>query len=205
MISILALDMTGPLVNPEKCCLVYNLNKYKPEAKRVWNLYLRNKLTPRELTFELIKLHRGLSEEIFEREIEKMKPYPEAKEFIQKVKQKGYKPVIISAEYYHLVEKIAKELGIEEYYGNVGIFNNRKLIDLEKPIIDDERKAEIAKRIKEKYKARKLIAVGDDRTNVKLFEVADFSIAYNPTCPEVEEVASICVRSNNLLELLRYL
>jgi len=205
MTKIIVFDMTGVLIDTGKGSLVDYLNKFCPGADEIWREYLRGKIPPHELSVRLAEKHKGLTKELFESIIKDMGPTEEAKIVVEEVKKRGYIPAIVSAEYMELVEKVAKELSIDEYYGNQAIFNNGVHTGkLKRPIIDDEEKERIALKLKRKYNADKLVAIGDDRTNVRMLKVADFSIAYNSTWPELEKVANVSI-NGDLIEILKYL
>jgi len=78
------------------------------------------------------------------------------------MKQKGFKPVILSCDYSELAKRIAEKLGIERYFSNKiiyeGIVHSGRL---KEPIIDEE----IKNLIKENL--NKLISIKEESKNLK--------------------------------------
>ena len=75
-----------------------------------------------ELAVSISKTHRGLSYDQIEDEAEKVEKYLYLKDFVERLK-KGYLIAIISAEYFNVVEKIAKELGIKDFFLAIKLFS----------------------------------------------------------------------------------
>jgi len=96
-------------------------------------------------------------------------------------------------------------LGIIHYFGNEIIFqNNKHSGKLREPIIEENEKARIALDLKKRYRINKMVSIGDDKTNMKLFKVSDFSIAFNGI-GSLRKIADVCVDSENILNLLEFL
>ena len=197
--KLLIVDLDGVLV---KESLAYRLTlRYRREGLKYWSLYSEGKISMTELAVNVAKTHMGLSYDQIVEETEKVEKYPHLKEFIERLKN-YYLIAIISAEYFNMVKKTAKELGIIHYFGNEIIFqNNKHSGKLWEPILEENEKARIALDLKKRYRINKMVSIGDDKTNMKLFKVSDFSIAFNGI-GSLRKIADVCIDSENILNLL---
>jgi phosphoserine phosphatase len=47
-----------------------------------------------------------------------------------------------------------------------------------------------------------MIAIGDSRGDLDLFRMAGFSVAFNSSCRDLDQMASVCVESQNLADVI---
>ena len=67
-----------------------------------------------------------------------------------------------------------------------------------------DKKAEWVKRILERFGVRpeETIAIGDSRGDLDMLQMAGFSIAFNSSCQDLDQIADLCVPSQNLAEII---
>ena len=67
-----------------------------------------------------------------------------------------------------------------------------------------DQKAEWVKRILEKFKVRseEVIAIGDSKGDLDMFQMVGFSIAFNSSCKDLDRIASVCIPSQNLADII---
>jgi hydroxymethylpyrimidine pyrophosphatase-like HAD family hydrolase len=60
------------------------------------------------------------------------------------------------------------------------------------------------KRILKQFDVRpeEVIAIGDSRGDLDMFQMVGFSIAFNSSCQDLEKTASLCVQSQNLADII---
>ena len=51
-------------------------------------------------------------------------------------------------------------------------------------------------------KPEEVIAIGDSVGDIDMFEMVGFSIAFNSSCRDLEQIASVCVQSQNLADII---
>jgi hydroxymethylpyrimidine pyrophosphatase-like HAD family hydrolase len=66
------------------------------------------------------------------------------------------------------------------------------------------KKAEWVEKILKQFdvKSEKVIALGDSIGDIDMFQMVGFSIAFNSSCRELEKVATVCVQSENLIDII---
>ncbi len=128
---------------------------------------------------------KGLSEEQIKAGAREIYPIEGARDFVDRVRKRGYFPVIISSDLQEAAESIAERVGIPQEFA----FGNRSVYEggvhqgrFQKPYVADEGKAKIARRLKRKMGAHTVTSIGDDSTNAALFGVSR-GIAFNADAP----------------------
>jgi phosphoserine phosphatase len=67
-----------------------------------------------------------------------------------------------------------------------------------------DQKAEWVKRILEQFHVRpqEVIAIGDSIGDIDMFQMVGFSIAFNSSCRDLDRIASACIPSQNLADII---
>ena len=67
-----------------------------------------------------------------------------------------------------------------------------------------DKKAEWVKRILQQYDVRpeEAIAIGDSKGDIDMFQMVGFSIAFNSSCEELDSIATVCIQSQNLADII---
>ena len=67
-----------------------------------------------------------------------------------------------------------------------------------------DKKAEWVKRILGRFEIRpeETIAIGDSRGDLDMLQMAGFSIAFNSSCQDLDQIADLCIQSQNLAEII---
>ncbi|MFB6075600.1 MAG: HAD family hydrolase [Candidatus Aenigmatarchaeota archaeon] len=114
--DLLILDLNGVLV---KETLANELTKkYRPEGEKYWKQYKKGEISATEIVKKVGKTLEDIEYSKFEEMADRISPVENSKEFASEIKEK-YKTAIISSDFDILPKKIANELGIKNYYGNV--------------------------------------------------------------------------------------
>ncbi|MFB6491231.1 MAG: HAD-IB family phosphatase [Thermoproteus sp. AZ2] len=74
-------------------------------------------------------------------------------------------------------------------------------------VVTNTNKGDVLRSVLSKYgiSPDEAIAVGDSETDIPLFRIAGFSIAFNPTSEAVARAANVVIRSHSLTPLAKYL
>ena len=51
-------------------------------------------------------------------------------------------------------------------------------------------------------KPEEVIAIGDSRGDIDMFQMVGFSIAFNSSCSGLDQIANICIQSQNLADII---
>ena len=51
-------------------------------------------------------------------------------------------------------------------------------------------------------KPEEVIAIGDSKGDMDMFQMVGFSIAFNSSCLELDQIANICIQSQNLADII---
>jgi phosphoserine phosphatase len=67
-----------------------------------------------------------------------------------------------------------------------------------------DKKAEWVRRILQKFnvKPEEAIAVGDSKGDIDMFQMVGFSISFNSSCSDLDKIASVCIQSNHLVDII---
>jgi hydroxymethylpyrimidine pyrophosphatase-like HAD family hydrolase len=67
-----------------------------------------------------------------------------------------------------------------------------------------DKKAEWVRKILNQFegKPEEVIVVGDSRGDIDMFQMVGFSIAFNSSCKELDQIASACIQSQNLADII---
>ena len=67
-----------------------------------------------------------------------------------------------------------------------------------------DKKAEWVRKILQKFDIRpeEAIAIGDSKGDLDMFHMAGFSVAFNSSCPDLDQMANICIQSQNLADII---
>jgi phosphoserine phosphatase len=67
-----------------------------------------------------------------------------------------------------------------------------------------DKKAEWVKRILEQFnvRAEEVMAIGDSIGDIDMFQMVGFSVAFNSSCSDLDKIANVCIRSQNLADII---
>lgn len=138
-------------------------------------------------------------------EIVKTVPFhPGAEALISHLKQKGLKLSMVSSGLSLLTNWVHQKYGFDHSVSNDllcedGILNGKVRIQ-----VHYDQKAEWVTRIlrQDEIRPEEVIAIGDSRGDLDMFQMVGFSVAFNSSCSDLEKIASVCIRSQNLADII---
>lgn len=157
-----------------------------------------------EAVRERVKLLTGLRVKHLEEIAENMHLTPGAEELVRSLKSMGYKIALISGGFTYFTDRLKEKLGLDYAFGNKLIIKNGFLTgEVEEPIIDGEKKADIIHWISEIEGISKdeIVAVGDGANDRFMLGNAGLSIAFNAK-KVLKQVADGVIDQKNLLSIL---
>jgi phosphoserine phosphatase len=138
-------------------------------------------------------------------EIVKTVPFhPGVDELIGHLKQKGLKLAMVSSGLSLLSDWVHERYGFDYSVSNDLLHENGVLTGKVKIQVYYDKKAEWVKKILKQFGIRpeEMIAIGDSRGDLELFRMAGFSVAVNSSCKDLDQMASSCVQSQNLADVI---
>lgn len=205
-LKLVVFDLDGTLTR-ERSIWEYihiRLGKWYGFAEEYQKQFLAGKISYEEFCERDAQVWRGMKvEELLE--IVKTVPFhPGADELIAHLKQKGLKLSVVSSGLSILSNWVHQKYGFDYSVSNDLLQEDGVLTGKVKIQVYYDKKAEWVKRILERFnvKREEVIAIGDSIGDIDMFQMVGFSIAFNSSCKDLEKIASLCIPSQNLAEII---
>ena len=135
-------------------------------------------------------------------ELARSVPWRRGAELLARLKESGYLLIAITTGLWELASRTLTELGFDYAVANRLEVDGRGLLTGSMEVnVEYWGKGEALRRLLESIghvEPELVVAVGDGRPDVKLFEVADVAVAFNPSSRDVEAYADVSIRSEGL-------
>ncbi len=138
-------------------------------------------------------------------EIVKTVPFhPGAEALISHLKQKGLKLSMVSSGLSLLTNWVHQKYGFDHSVSNDLLCEDGILTGKVRIQVHYDQKAEWVTRIlrQDEIRPEEVIAIGDSRGDLDMFQMVGFSVAFNSSCSDLEKIASVCIRSQNLADII---
>jgi phosphoserine phosphatase len=125
-------------------------------------------------------------------------------ELIGHLKRKGLKLAMVSSGLSLLSNWVHQKFGFDYSVSNDLLQENGTLTGKVRIQVYYDKKAEWAEKILKQFrvKSEEMIAIGDSRGDLDLFRMAGLSVAFNSSCEDLDKIASVCVQSENLADVI---
>jgi phosphoserine phosphatase len=203
---LVAFDMDSTLINAEVIDELAKVHGVGARVSAITERAMRGELVFRESFRARAALLAGLPESALKQVAETVALNEGAHRLIRALKLFGYKTAILSGGFQYVGEHLQRELGIDYVYANrLTIRDGVMTGEVDGPIVDAERKAELLLEIarKEGISRQQTIAIGDGANDLPMLSVAGLGIAYHAK-PLVKETARHSI-SNFGLDSVLYL
>jgi phosphoserine phosphatase len=123
---------------------------------------------------------------------------------ISYLKSYGIKLSLISSGLSILSDMVRERYAFDYAVANELLYNNGTLTGDVKINVYFDEKAKWVKTIMSRYKIRgeEVIAIGDSMGDKEMFEIAGFSVAFNPSCKELSRIADVVVNGNDMSDIV---
>jgi phosphoserine phosphatase len=130
--------------------------------------------------------------------------YPGADELIHYLRSKGLKLAMVSSGLSVLSDWVHQRYGFDYSVSNKLIEENGILTGKVRIQVYYDQKAKWVRKILEQFEVRpdETIAIGDSLGDKDMLQMAGYSVAFNSSCQDLEEIADICVRNQNLADII---
>ena len=204
--KLVIFDLDGTLTQ-ERSIWEYihkQLGKWYGFAEEYQNLFLAGKISYEEFCERDALVWKGMRvEELLE--IAQTVPFhPGVNELINFLKQKGLNLSMVSSGLSLLTNWVHQRYGFDYSVSNNLLHENGVLTGKVKIQVYFDKKAEWVRKILNQFevKPEEVIAVGDSRGDIDMFQMVGFSIAFNSSCKDLDKIASACIQSQNLADII---
>jgi len=204
--KLVIFDLDGTLTQ-ERSIWEYihkQLGKWYGFAEEYQNLFLAGKISYEEFCERDAQVWKGVRvEELLE--IVKAVPFhPGVNELINFLKQKGLNLSMVSSGLSLLTNWVHQRYGFDYSVSNNLLHENGVLTGKVKIQVYFDKKAEWVRKILKQFgvKPEQVIAIGDSRGDIDMFQMVGLSIAFNSSCKDLDKIASACIQSQNLADII---
>jgi phosphoserine phosphatase len=180
------------------------LGKWFGFAEEYQKQFLAGKISYEEFCDRDAQVWKGMKvEEVLD--IAKTVPFhPGVDELIHYLKHEGLKLAMVSSGLSVLSNWVHQKYGFDYSVSNDLLHEHRVLTGKTKIQVYYDKKAEWVKRILKEFRVRseEVIAIGDSKGDIDMFQMVGFSIAFNSSCQELEQMATLCIPSPNLADII---
>ncbi len=180
------------------------LGKWYGFAEKYQERFLAGEISYEEFCELDAQVWKGMKgEELLE--IAKTVPfYPGIDELISYLKDKGLRLAMVSSGLSVLSGWVYEKYGFDYSVSNELIQENGILTGKVRIQVYYDQKAKWVRKILEQFEVRpdETIAIGDSLGDKDMLQMAGFSVAFNSSCQDLEEIADTCVRTQNLADII---
>jgi phosphoserine phosphatase len=125
-------------------------------------------------------------------------------EMLSFLKHKGLKLSMVSSGLSLLTNWVHDKYGFDYSVSNDLLHENGILTGKVRIQVYYDKKAEWVEKILKQFEVnpKEVIAIGDSKGDIDMFQMVGFSIAFNSSCKELDQIADICIRSQNLADII---
>ena len=204
--KLVIFDLDGTLTQ-ERSIWEYihkQLGKWYGFAEEYQEQFLAGKISYEEFCERDAQVWKGMKvEEVLE--IVKAVPFHSGvNELIRYLKQKGLKLSMVSSGLSLVSNWVHERYGFDYSVSNDLLHENGVLTGKVKIQVYYDKKAEWVKKIMKQFGMRpeEVIAIGDSKGDMDMFEMVGFSITFNSSCSDLDQIANICIKSQSLADII---
>ena len=209
MLKLAVFDVDGTLTKVESCWRFVHekLGTWEKGGKRNAELYFNGVISYEEWARLDASLWRGLSIEKIRGIVSEIPYMDGVREVFSFLRENNVKIVLLTAGLSLLAERIAREIGVDDYVANELETENGRVTGRVKVRVSVSNKGEVLEELMKRFNAKpyECMAVGDDETMIPVFRKVALSIAFNPCNVKVEKQAKIVVKARNLKEIIPHI
>jgi phosphoserine phosphatase len=180
------------------------LGKWYGFAEEYQNQFLAGEISYEEFCERDAQVWKGMKVEELLKIVETVPFHPGVDELINYLKQKQLKLSMISSGLSILTNWVHQRYGFDYSVSNDLLHANGILTGEVKIQVYYDKKAEWVRRIMKEFgvESEEVIAIGDSKGDIDMFQMVGFSIAFNSSCPDLDKIANVCIQSQNLADII---
>ncbi|MEW6377123.1 MAG: HAD family phosphatase [Thermodesulfobacteriota bacterium] len=204
--KLVIFDLDGTLTR-ERSIWEYihkQLGKWYGFAEEYQTQFLAGKISYEEFCERDAQVWKGMSVVEITKTVETVPFHPGVDELVNYLKQKGLKLSMVSSGLSILTSWVHQRYGFDYSVSNDLLHENGVLTGKVKIQVYYDKKAEWVKKILKQFrvKPKEVIAIGDSKGDIDMFQMVGYSIAFNSSCRDLDQIASVCIQSQNLADII---
>jgi phosphoserine phosphatase len=203
---LVVFDVEGVLLNAEYLPVLAQVMGPEKE-KEIWDITkqgIRGEINWEDGLRKRVRALRGIRHSDAKKIGENLQMMPGAKELCEALKRAGWKLVAVSGGFTIITDRLKRELGLDEIFSNELIFADGVLKDVIMRVTSDKAAAVRAILKEWGFKKDDIVVVVDGANDLKLFELAGFTVGFCPV-DIVKEKADAVIEIHDLSLLLNLL
>ena len=147
---------------------------------------------------------KGMKVETLSEIVQRVPFHSGVDELIGHLKHKGLKLAMVSSGLSLLSNWVRQKYGFDYSVSNDLLYEDGIFTGKVKIQVYYDKKAEWVKKILKQFRVKpeEMIAIGDSRGDLEMFRMVGFSIAFNSSCKDLDQIASVCIQSENLIDII---
>lgn len=130
--------------------------------------------------------------------------YPGVDDLVSHFRDKGLKLAVVSSGLSLLSNWVHEKYGFDYSISNEILQEDGILTGKVKINVFYDRKAEWVEKILKEFgmSSEETMAIGDSAGDIDMFRKVGFSVAFGSSCKELDQIATLCIRSQNLADII---
>ncbi len=180
------------------------LGKWDGFAEEYQNQFLAGKISYEEFCERDAEVWKGMRVEELMEIIRSVPFHLGVDELIHFFKQRGLRLAMVSSGLSLLTNWVHEKYGFDYSVSNDLLHEDGILTGKVRIQVYYDRKAEWVEKILKQFgvEPKEAMAIGDSRGDIEMFQRVGFSVAFNSSCAELEQIASVCIRTQNLADII---
>ncbi len=204
--KLVIFDLDGTLTE-ERSVWEYihkRLGKWYGFAEEYQKQFLSGKISYERFCELDAEVWKGMSVEKLLEIVKTVPFHPGADELINYLKNKRMNLAMISSGLSVLSDWVHQRYGFDYSVSNDLLHENGILTGKVRIQVYYDKKAEWVRRIMKEFgvESEEVIAIGDSKGDIDMFQMAGFSFAFNSSCRDLDRIATLCVRSHDLADII---
>ncbi len=180
------------------------LGKWYGFAEEYQRRFLAGEISYEEFCESDARAWKGMRLEELSKIVKTVPFYSGVEDLISYLKMRGLKLAMISSGLSLLSDWVHQKYGFDYSVSNDLLHEDGVLTGKVKIRVHYDQKAEWVRRISDRFgtKPERTIGIGDSHGDIDMFQTVGFSVAFNSTCSDLNQIASVCIQSKNLLDII---
>jgi phosphoserine phosphatase len=180
------------------------LRKWYGFAEEYQKQFLAGKISYERFCELDAEVWKGMSVKTLAEIVETVPFHPGMDMLIHVLKERGLKLAMISSGLSILSDQVHRKYRFDFSVSNDLLHQEGLLTGRVKINVYYDRKAEWVDRILKHFglKPEESMAIGDNKGDIDMFQRVGFAVAFNSSCQELDQIADLCIQSENLADII---